>query len=66
MLLAQAADNAEGFVSHNGDVVDIFLLVATILFLIAAFLTWPISPRPLWATLVANGLTSTTFALLFL
>jgi len=66
MILAQAADNAEGFVSHNGDVVDIFLLVATILFLIAAFLTFPIQPRPLWATLIAVGLAATSFALLFL
>jgi len=66
MLIAQAADNAEGFVSHNGDVMDIFLLIATIVFLIAAFLTWPIQPRPLWATLVAIGLAATSFALLFL
>jgi hypothetical protein len=66
MLIAQAAEDAEGFVSHNGDVLDIFLLVATILFLIAAFLTWPIQPRPLWATLVAIALASTSFALLFL
>ena len=65
-MLAQAVDDAEGFVSHNGDVMDIFLLVATILFLIAAFLTWPIQPRPLWATLVAIALASTSFALLFL
>jgi hypothetical protein len=65
-LAQQAAEDAEGFIEHNGDVLDIFLLVATILFLIAAFLTWPISPRPLWATLVAIGLASTTFALMFL
>jgi len=66
MLIAQAAEDAEGFVSHNGDVLDIFLLVATILFLIAAFLTFPIQPRPLWATLTALGLAATSFALLFL
>ena len=65
-MLAQAANDAEGFVSHNGDVVDIFLLIATILFLIAAFLTFPIQPRPLWATLIAIGLASTSFALMFL
>jgi hypothetical protein len=66
MLIAQAADDVEGFIEHNGDVLDIFLLVATILFLIAAFLTWPIQPRPLWATLVAIALASMSFALLFL
>jgi hypothetical protein len=66
MLIAQAAEEVEGFIEHNGDVLDIFLLVATILFLIAAFLTWPIQPRPLWATLIALGLASATFALLFL
>jgi len=66
MLIAQAADDVEGFIEHNGDVLDIFLLVATILFAIAAFLTWPIQPRPLWATLIALGLTATSFALLFL
>ena len=66
MLLAQAAEDVEGFVEHNGDVLDIFLLVATIVFLIAAFLTWPIQPRPLWATLIAIGLAATSFALLFL
>ena len=36
MLIAQAAEDAEGFIEHNGDVLDIFLLVATILFLDAA------------------------------
>ena len=38
-LIAQAAEDAEGFIEHNGDTLDIFLLVATILFVIAAFLT---------------------------
>jgi hypothetical protein len=66
MLIAQVAEDAEGFVSHNGDIVDIFLLIATILFLIAAFLTFPIQPRPLWATLIAIGLAATSFALMFL
>ncbi len=66
MLIAQAAEEAEGFIEHNGDVLDIFLLVATILFLIAAFLTWQPQPRVLWATLVALGLAATSFALLFL
>ena len=40
MLIAQAAEDVEGFIEHNGDVLDIFLLVATILFLDAAFLDW--------------------------
>ena len=67
-LIAQAAEDAEGFIEHNGDVLDIFLLVAAILFAIAAFLTWrgPVEQRPLWATLIALGLASTSFALLFL
>ena len=65
-LIAQAAEDAEGFIEHNGGVLEIFLLVATILFLIAAFLTWPIQPRPLWATLIALGLASTAFSLMFL
>ena len=66
MLIAQAAEDVEGFVEHNGDVLDIFLLIATILFLIAAFLTWQPQPRVLWATLVAIGLAATSFALMFL
>ncbi len=66
MILAQAAEDVEGFIEHNGDVLDIFLLVATILFLIAAFLTWQPQPRQLWATLIAIGLAATSFALLFL
>jgi hypothetical protein len=66
MLIAQAAEDVEGFIEHNGDVLDIFLLVATILFLIAAFLTRQIQPWPLWSTLVSLGLAATSFALLFL
>jgi hypothetical protein len=65
-MLAQAADDAQGFVEHNGDVLDIFLLIATIVFLIAAFLTRQIQPWPLWSTLVAIGLAATSFALMFL
>ena len=65
-LLAQTADDAQGFVEHNGDVLDIFLLVATILFLIAAFLTRQIQPWPLWGTLISLGLAATSFALMFL
>jgi hypothetical protein len=66
MILAQAADDVEGFVHHNGDVLDIFLLVATIVFLIAAFLTRQIQPWPLWSTLTAFGLACVSFALMFL
>ena len=63
-LLAQAAE--DGFVSRNHDVLDIFLLVALILFLAAAFLAWSVQPRLLWATAISVGLASTAFALLFL
>lgn len=63
-LLAQAAE--EGFIERNGDVLDIFLLVATILFLIGAFVAWSVQPRLLWATIIAAGLASTAFALLFI
>lgn len=66
-MLAQllAADN-DGFVSRNGDVFDIFMLVALILFLIAAAVAWAVQPRALWATAFSVGAASAAFALLFL
>lgn len=65
-LIAQAQEEAEGFIEHNGDVLDIFLLVALILFIGAAAVAWAIQPRVIWATVVSLGLASTAFALLFL
>ena len=65
-LAQQAAEDAEGFIEHNGDVLDIFLLVATILFIIAAFIAWSVQPRALWATVLSAGAASMAFALLFL
>jgi hypothetical protein len=66
VLAQQAADDAEGFIEHNGDVLDIFLLVALILFLGAAAIAWAVQPRALWATVLSLGAASTAFALLFL
>ena len=66
MLIAQAAEDVEGFIEHNGDILDIFLLVALILFIGAAAIAWAVQPRHLWATVLSIGLASTAFALLFL
>ena len=66
MLLAQAAEDVEGFIEHNGDVLDIFLLVAVIVFIGAAAVAWAVTPRHLWATVLSIGLASMAFALLFL
>jgi hypothetical protein len=66
VLAQQAGKDAEGFIEHNGDVLDIFLLVALILFLGAAVVAWTVQPRALWATVLSLGLASTAFALLFL
>lgn len=66
MLIAQAAEDAEGFIEHNGDILDIFLLVALILFIGAAAIAWSVQPRHLWATVLSIGAASTAFALLFL
>lgn len=60
------AAKAEGFVSHNGDVFDIFMLVAMLLFLGAAAVAWAIQPRALWGTVISLGLAAAAFALLFL
>ena len=65
-LLAQAAEDAEGFIEHNGDVLDIFLLVATIVLIGAAAVAWSVQPRHLWATVLSIGLAAMAFALLFL
>lgn len=64
--LQQANDNKDGFVERNGDVLDIFMLVALILFLGAAAVAWAIQPRVIWATVVSLGLAAAAFALLFL
>ena len=66
MLIAQVAEDVEGFIEHNGDVLDIFLLVAVIVFIGAAAVAWAVQPRHLWATVVSIGLASMAFALLFL
>lgn len=66
MLIAQAAEDVEGFIEHNGDVLDIFLLVAVIVFIGAAAVAWAVNPRHLWATVLSIGLASMAFALLFL
>ena len=66
MLIAQAAEDVEGFIEHNGDILDIFLLVALILFIGAAAVAWSVQPRHLWATVLSIGLASMAFALLFL
>ena len=65
-LIAQAQEDAEGFIEHNGDVLDIFLLVAFIVFLGAAVVAWSVQPRALWATVLSIGAASMAFALLFL
>ena len=44
MLIAQAAEDVEGFIEHNGDVLDIFLLVAVIVFIGAAAVAWAVQP----------------------
>jgi len=64
-FLAQQAKE-DGFISRNGDVLDIFLLVALILFIGAAAVAWSVQPRALWATVLSIGLASMAFALLFL
>jgi len=66
MLIAQAAEDVEGFIEHNGDVLDIFMLVALIVFIGAAAVAWSVQPRHLWATVVSIGLASMALALLFL
>jgi hypothetical protein len=65
-FLAQQAEDAEGFIEHNGDVLDIFMLVAVIVFLGAAAVAWSVQPRHLWATVLSIGLAAMAFALLFL
>jgi hypothetical protein len=45
---------------------DIFFLVAVILFVVAAAVTWNFQPRPLWATLTALGLAFVSLAWLLL
>jgi hypothetical protein len=45
---------------------DIFFLVALILFVVGAAVTWSFQPRPLWATLVAIGLACLSLAWLLL
>jgi hypothetical protein len=64
-LFAQQAAE-DGFVERNGDVLDIFMLVALILFLGAAAVAWSVQPRALWATVLSLGAASAAFALLFL
>jgi hypothetical protein len=66
MLIAQAAEDAEGFIEHNGDILDIFMLVALILFIGAAAIAWSVQPRALWATVLSIGAAAAAFALLFL
>jgi hypothetical protein len=41
------------------------LLLAFLVFVIAAFLAWFIAPRAIWGTLVAAGLAAFMLALLF-
>jgi hypothetical protein len=66
VLAQQAAEDAEGFIEHNGDVLDIFMLVAMIVFIGAAGIAWAVQPRNLWATVLSIGLAAASFALLFL
>ncbi len=61
-LIAQAAE--DGFVSRNGDTLDIFLLIAVILFLIAGAIAFQV--KTFYATLLAVGLAAASFALMFL
>lgn len=41
------------------------VLIAFIVFVIAAFLAWFIAPRAIWGTLIAAGLAAYMLALLF-
>lgn len=61
-----AAEDSQGFIDHNGDVLDIFMLIALLVFLGAAAVAWAVQPRHLWATVLSIGLASMAFALLFL